>query len=338
MKRGVVFGLKCILALLPVLTLLVYTAVCPFGYMDEEYPSWRYTRDMERGRAKLPDRGATLILGDSRAMADLVPLLMGDETYNLAVGGATGIEMYHTLKRLIEEDRIPANVILMFAPFHYSYMDNFWTRSAYFHQLTFPEAVSVYLKGEKAKADFTEDGEHGLSELVSTYLYFPDTYMPALINSRFVMRKRVNEDSYQRISETRGHGLFGTENGSSELNYEANYTELKTDGDAVLLCDYMRKLLSLCADYGIQTLLVQAPMNEASYYNLSDDYVSQYSELIDSFREVYPEALLDPNIPCLPNALFGDASHLNERGAREYTEYFMKKYGEYLVNYSERQE
>ena len=324
------FCLKCILALFPVFILILYTALFPFGYMDEEYPAWRYTKDSGEGKTGVPDRGSTLILGDSRAMADMVPLAMDETVYNLAAGGATSIEMYYVLRSLLKRDIVPENVIIMFAPFHYSYIDNYWTRSTYFHQLSFREAVSVYREGKKEEAEFSDDGEHGLSELVSTYLNFPDTYMPALLNSRFTARISINEEAYGRLLSERGHGLFGTEEGSSDLNYEANYTELKKDGDAILLCAYLEKLLKLCEKNGIRTVLVQAPMNEASYEKLSADYVGQFSELIDSFREIYPEAVMDPEIPCFPNALFGDASHLNEEGAGRYTEVFMEKYGDYL--------
>ena len=316
------------LALLPVFALILYTAVLPFGYMDGEYPSWRYTKELQSGRVlKAGDAlDATLILGDSRAMADMVPALMGEQVYNLAVGGATGIEMYYTLKHYIGKEGVPENVIIMFAPFHYSYMDNFWTRSVYFHHLTLPEALTVYREGKLLGSKTVTDREKGVSSIISMSLRFPDSYMPAILNSRFIGRYRDNAESYAAICKDRGHGLFGKEDGSSDLNYEANYTEVDTDGDYGLLLLYMERLLDLCRENGIKTILIQPPMNEASFQRLNVDYVSQYKELIESLQASYPEAEIDSEIPCYSNALFGDSSHLNEKGAKIFTEEFMNEY------------
>ena len=324
------FFFKCILALMPVIVFIIYTAVLPFGYMDEEYPSWKYTKDIEAGRGKLSENEGpgdiTLILGDSRAMADLIPEDMDKGVYNLAVGGATGVEMYYTLKHYIENESVPENVIIMFAPFHYSYMDNFWTRSVYFHHLTLPEAIKVYSEGIRLDSNAVCERDKGLSSIISMYLCFPDSYMPAALNSGFIGRYQANRQAYEDISQSRGHGLFGTEEGSSELNYEANYTELDTGRDYGILKLYMERLLSLCRDNEIRTILVQPPMNEASYESLNDDYVSQFSGLIESFKELYPEAEISSEIPCYDNGFFGDASHLNEKGAIKYTKEFMNEY------------
>ena len=150
--------------------------------------------------------------------------------------------------------------------------------------------------------------------------------MPAALNSGFIGRYQANRQAYEDILQSRGHGLFGTEEGSSELNYEANYTELDTGRDYGILKLYMERLLSLCRDNEIRTILVQPPMNEASYESLNDDYVSQFSGLIESFKELYPEAEISSEIPCYDNGFFGDASHLNEKGAIKYTKEFMNEY------------
>ncbi len=323
------FLFKCLLALLPAIALILYTAFFPLCYMDEEYPSWKYTADKQKGRImgeKAESGGEVLILGDSRAMADLSPVYMGENFYNLAAGGATPIEMYYTLKDCLKSGGTPECVIIMFAPFHYSYIDNFWTRSVYFHHLSFLEAVKVLADGRKYSSQALNDGEHDLFDLVSLYLDLPGSYMPALINARFAGRYTINRKKYDDLIKERGHGLFGIEDGSSDLNYESNYESLDKEGDFRLLDNYMGKLLVLCRENGIRTILVQPPMNEASYYRLHADYISQYTDYIESMSELYPEAEIDPLIPCYKNELFGDSSHLNEAGSKEYTKEFMEKY------------
>ncbi len=313
-------------AALPVIAVVLYTAFCPFGYMDQEYPSWRYTKDFVRGKIDKEGQDDILILGDSRAMADLVPEYMGDNVYNLAVGGATAIEMYYALKHRIEEAGAPQSVIIVFAPFHYSYIDNFWTRSIYFHDLSFPEALKVYCEGRKYGSASVCDGEHGAFDVVSMYLDLPGSYMPALINSRFFGRYGANIESYDKICSERGHGLFGTDDGSSDLNYESNYTELNTEEDFMLLDIYLKRLLGLCEEYGIRTVVSQPPMNRASFDRLNDDYISQYADYLKSIEGSYPDVTIDTEILCYPNEFFGDSSHLNEKGAKRFTEEFMARY------------
>ncbi len=326
MKKNIVFFLKCMLAAAPVLMVVLYTAFCPFGYMDQEYPSWKYTKDFNKGRISREEDDEVIILGDSRAMADLVPRYMGDNVYNLAVGGATAIEMYYTLKQRIEEAGAPQSVVIMFAPFHYSYIDNFWTRSIYFHHFSFSEALTVWREGKEYVSPSVCDGEHGIFDIVSIYLDLPGSYMPALINSRFHGRYDENLEAYNNICYEKGHGLFGTEDGSSDRNYESNYTEFNTREDFKLLDLYIKRLLGLCEEYGIRTIVSQPPMNKASYERLNADYVSQYTKYIESMQNLYPDAVIDSQILCYPNEFFGDSSHLNEKGAQKFTEEFMARY------------
>ena len=205
-------------------------------------------------------------------------------------------------------------------------MDNFWTRTVYFHHLAPAEAIRVYFEGKRYGSKAICEREKGLSSIISMYLYFPDSYMPAVINSGFIGRYQVNSEAYEDLARSRGHGLFGTDYGSSDLNYEANYTGLDTERDYAILKLYMERLLTLCRDYKIRTILLQPPMNEASYKMLNDDYVSQYTGLIESLKDFYPEAEISSEIPCYDNGLFGDSSHLNKKGAIIFTEEFMNEY------------
>ncbi len=319
------FFLKCILALLPLAAVVSYTLLCPFGYMDEEYPSWRYTKMVQEGREKsVPDGTDTLILGDSRAMADIMPTLMGDGYVNLGIGGATSVEMYYTLKHYIENNGAPENVYIMFAPFHYSYMDNYRTRTMYFKHLSFTEAMDVYTQGVRVGAAAFEDLDR--SDIISMYAGLPDSYLPALINSRFVTRSLSNRSLYASLVRERGYGPYGEEDGSSDLNYESNYTKMERDGEHTLITVYFEKLLKLCTDNGIKTILLQAPMNTASYERLDPSYVREYTRYMQQIGNDNPDVVFEYEIPCYGNEYFGDSSHLNRKGARKYTEEIIDKY------------
>lgn len=316
------FVAKCILALLPVILVVLYTALVPYGYMDAEYPAWEYTKQVSMNKAPLSSDTNTLILGDSRAMADLIPLKFEKATVNLSVGGATSIEMYYTLKTYLENNETPENVIIMFAPFHYTIMDNFWTRTAYFNYLSIQDMNELFSYGESAGSETLMVSGYK-NDLLSYRLRFPDKYLPALINSKFHGRYSENSTTYSNISMNLGYGEFGTADGSSDLNYETTYDRMHTTGDAVLLDIYLNKLLALCEANEINTVFAIPPMNEASYNSLNPSYVEEITEYINELKLKYTGICFNNTIPVYDNKYFGDSSHLNFSGAEVFTEDFI---------------
>ncbi|MCR5421336.1 MAG: hypothetical protein K6E98_10030 [Lachnospiraceae bacterium] len=330
MKEMGRFILKCILALLPLVFLVGYICINPMGYMDEEFPSWYYTKQVEKGTEKFENISDTvLILGDSRAMADIVPTEMGENYVNLGMGGATSVEMYYTLKHFIENNGVPDRVFIMFAPFHYSYMDNFKTRTLYFHHLKFPEVLNIYNEARALNREGINTeafAKVDLPYIVSCYLRLPSVYLPALINSGGFGRYSENTDKYDQQVKMRGHGLYGVEDGCDELNYEANYTGMKKEGDHRIITVYFRKLMELCMENEIECVVLQTPMNEASYNALDKGYVSEYFSYINALAKETQGVYFEMEIPCYSNEYFGDASHLNEKGAYVYTQELIGKY------------
>lgn len=329
------FFLKCIFALFPILAVILYTALVPYGYMDIEYPAWKYTKDVASGKvpsalntSAVGDYTSfdTVILGDSRAMADLIPEYINASTshssVNLAVGGATSIEMYYTLNNLIKNGHTPENAIIMFAPFHYSVIDNFWERDAYFNYLSVSEMQELY---DYAKATGSEtllkDGYN--NDLLSYRFRFPDKYLPALMNAKFTGRYADNTSEYESVYTNLGYGEFGNADGCEYLNFETSYDRMHTTGDAVLLDVYMNRLLKLCSENGINTILAIPPMNEASYTVLIDSYVEDFDSYINDLKIKYPATMVDGDIPCYDNSFFGDSSHLNRKGAEIFTKEFV---------------
>ncbi len=265
-----------------------------------------------------------LILGDSRAKADIIPGMLGKDYVNLGVGGATPIEMYYTLSEYIEKNGSPREVYIMFAPFHYSYMDNYRTRTMYFKHLTFSQAMEVYSKGRSYGAKVFDDLDR--FDIISMYAGLPDSYLPALINARIAGRYDKNRALYEKLKEERGHALYGLDNGNDDINYEANYEHMNMEGEHLLITFYFDRLLKLCSSNGIKTTLLQPPMNRASFDALHDDYVREYRSYIRGMARDNPGIVFEDEIPCYDNSYFGDSSHLNEKGAVVYTREIMDKY------------
>lgn len=321
MKKSVgKFFLKCILATFPLVVLCLYTALFPFGYMDEEYPSWKYQKDM----AMTGPAYDTLILGDSTAKAGLIPNNLSSNVINLSMGGATPIEIYYTLERYLASHEAPENALIMFTPYHYSFLDNFWQRTMYFNYFDSRETLEVFRNAHTvSETAVLTDGY--FIDLMSYRLRLPNKYLPAMYNSGLIGRRTTNEAIYNEIASNRGQYYFGTADGCSDHNYESNYTALNLSPIVDL---YMRKLLDLCVENNIHVVLEQAPMNTASYSLLNENYVTEYTAYMELLQQDYPEIMIDTIIAHYEDAYFGDASHLNEKGAVRFTEEILTEYPE----------
>lgn len=312
MKKTLIrFFSKCILAVVPLVMLCLFTALFPFGYMDDEFPSWNYQKDMTLSGPSYD----TLILGDSTAKAGLIPSSLGDNVMNLSMGGATPIEIYYTLQRYLEYHDAPEHALIMFTPYHYSFLDNFWQRTMYFNYLDINEVVEVLSNAQRISEDAILIDSY-LLDTVSYRLRLPNKYLPAMYNSGFIGRLSSNEQIYSEIASNRGQYYFGTADGCSDHNYESNYTALNLSPMADL---YMHKLLNLCVENKIHVVLEQAPMNTASYDLLDDVYSEEYTAYMKLLSQEYPQIAIDTVIAHYEDAYFGDASHLNEKGAIKFT-------------------
>ena len=112
----------------------------------------------------------------------------------------------------------------------------------------------------------------------------------------------------------------------AEEMMEAADESLRESGDSQLIGIYMRKLIELCEQNGIRVVVLQAPMNKASFDTLQEGFVKGYALYMQSLSDLYPDITVEREIPCYENALFGDSSHLNETGALQYTEEIAQKY------------
>lgn len=320
------FG-KCILAASPAILLIVFTLLCPDCYLDEEYPSWRYTMNVVSGKAHVGVNYDTLILGDSGAMSSFAPeVLSGDDSVvNLAVGGGTSLEMYYFLKQYLECHEAPKNIVMMYAPFHYFNIDNYETRTMYFKAIPVKYLSDVYEMAEKCGKQEIY-GRDGVWGDISCRLGLPTKYLPAITAAKFVGRYKDNTSSYEKLLASRGYGTFGTLDGCDELSYECSYTAMEPGTDYYLVTLYINAIYMLCWEEGINLTIVQPALNEASYNQLNPNYKMQYEQYLEVLADKLPMVLVETKLRCYPNEYFGDVSHLNEKGAKLFSEEIKELY------------
>lgn len=321
------FVLKCILAASPAILLIAYTLLLPFCYMDEEYPSWKYSKDVAKGSKSVA--ATTLILGDSGAMSSFVPKQLSEGAVNMAVGGGTSIEMYYFLKEYLDNHDAPKSVVIMFAPFHYFNIDNYSTRTIYFKAIDKSDLKELYLNAGITMAEAVlYDGV--LMDEFSCRMGLPTKYLPAIKASRFVGRYKSNRSAYDELLATRGYGPFGELDGCDDLSYECSYKKIIKSGNSDILKLYLQKIFTLCDDNNISVLLVQPALNEPSYNAIDQNYVSGYEAYVEEIAGGYENVTYENKLRCYPSELFGDVSHLNKKGAVIFTAEIKEKYPDYF--------
>ena len=88
----------------------------------------------------------------------------------------------------------------------------------------------------------------------------------------------------------------------------------------------MRKLLQLCIDNDIPVQFVQTPINKLTYATASEhDYFPPYLEYLRSLSREF-NIDIETELKMYDISLFGDHLHVNEEGAKIYTNELKRKY------------
>ncbi|MCR5301953.1 MAG: hypothetical protein K6E49_05895 [Lachnospiraceae bacterium] len=312
------FCLKCILAALPAIALIAFTLLCPMCYMDEEYPSWRLEGEIADGKVFAGEDFDTVILGDSGAMSALIPEMFDGNCVNLALGGATSLEMYYYLDRYLSCHEAPETVIIMFAPFHYWNVDNYATRTVYFKAIPFNRIKEVYTNAFSCDSPSVWNDGPVNSEL-RPRCGLPSVYLPALKAARFTGRYDDNKRAYEELIRTKGWGSFGTAESCYDESYETSYKDLKVTGDTRILALYLQKIMRLCDEHDIHIRLIQPAVNNATFDNLNEHYYASYRNFIKEAATVSDDIEYETELRVYDGKYFSDSSHLNRKGAEKFT-------------------
>lgn len=315
---------KLIALILPFFILLpLYCSLFQSCYLDDEYAMYQQQKDCVSGKIDM-DKVRVLVLGDSRTKAGFKPTLLWEETYNIALGGATPIEGYYSLKEYLSNHESPETVVIAYAPMHYMDVDTLWTRSVYFHTLDKEDFRDLAKRAEQFEDTESILIENYETEYLMYQLYLPNKYATALKKSLFVMRRKKTEQKYDMMVGMKGYTTYGTEEQSGGINGEAKVSDFS---ESDIITWYLGEIFRLCEKNEIQVVLEQTPMNETSYAILTPEFKEHYRGYMYGLAQQYPEVLIYPDFYCYPNDCFGDADHLNSHGVEVFDEFLKKKYG-----------
>jgi hypothetical protein len=297
----------------------VWVATMPMAYMDPEYPSWR-AKQVLLDRC---DLGEILVLGDSRAAADILPTRLAVKATNLAVGGGEAIEAYAALTRALACPIAPKLVILSFDPGHFTQADLFWERSVRFGFLRASD-ISALRAASLATDDLTvyagrqADGLPMWLRDLEYRVRFPPLYFASLIRSAGVLRWGRNHHTLDATLAARGQYHFGTDAGSDAVALDGHLTEFR----ALPVLDlYFDRILALLASRGIEARFIPMPVNEATWQQIHPVVRSTFVDYLADYARRYPLFHVDQDItPHWPDRFFGDKyCHLNPEGAERFS-------------------
>lgn len=319
MNSKLKLALNFILISIPLIALCVLAYVLPMSYMTVEYVMW----DEEFENSENPYIDAdTLIIGDSRAKSSILPALFHEDTYNIAIGGATPIEMYYAVENYIEHNGAPKNAVVCFAPYHFCDIDN-WDQTLYFNFLSADEIAEAYAMGLSSKDPIvTKKGR--IPDMISYRLRLPSRYLAQMYESKFIGRKEANREKFDSIRGDLGYCEFGSADGDDGETYEVRH---ETFDYSELVVYYYEKLVAMLDENGVNVLIAQPPINQASADALHKEFSDGFTSYMKYVASRYPDMDVIPEIPVYPNSLFGDSIHVNRHGAEVFTEE-LKKYTE----------
>jgi len=245
------------------------------AFFDISYAGWRAKMDF----AKTLPKDNVVILGDSRAVAGLVPSVLGPSVYNLALAGCTSIEAAKWAHDLTASATPPRAVILSFTPVNLMATKSFWETTAKCGFLTRQEIETVWERARQFNGrEYWPEGESyarrsslagpkspGDIEIrMKADLYaedFPPCYFSALWGGRIIRRLNINRKFYHETYAARGYYPFGTADECAEAGLEAQTPSFQP----VKLFDlYLRESLALFEGSNIPVYFVSAPVNAAT--------------------------------------------------------------------------
>lgn len=285
-------------------------------YNRSDNTRWYYLKQVLDGNIKT-EKADVIFLGESRVNAG-IDFKQIPNCYSLAYGGTSSIENYFILKKYVEKHSKPKTVFYSVSPrflkeifsfYHYAVRNDIFTSEDINEILeTYNQIETDSILGSNIKWRFY------LYKLNWFNYYQTDVYY----SYGFASYKK-NKQMIEQMNSMKGGRIHpGLKNISSELNEETRYKNFKP---SPVLDRYFKKVFEFCRRNDINIIFDFMPMNESSIKKLKPEFISDYKKYIQSVSDIYPEFTISDTLYSFPDSLFGDASHLNNKGQKRYTEY-----------------
>ena len=304
--------------------------VHPLNYLDGE-AAWYYENNEFSKNHKEYVR--ILIIGDSVAKAGFHPKYLDENSYNFALGGASPMEEYIYLREYLKRHEAPKVILCGFLPEHLVDCSTFWVRSVYFHRISYDSACEVILDAKNFKNTGVLNVKDWEAELGQYIMRSPRKYGMAVLKTLrdialpVKSRSEVNREIYNLVKLDKGHCYFGRK---IEWNRPNQYAEWKHFNGSDMMVEYLYRLIDLCISQDIKFIYCAMPMNNSTYDVLKQDFKTEYLQFLSNLQEKYPDIIVETYLRSFDNDCFGDATHLNEKGSKLFSNIIRAKYIGYL--------
>ncbi len=287
------------------------------GYLPSEYASWQGRHALLAGCKLAP----TLMLGDSRAAAGLLPSTIGGST-NLALGGGTPLEMYYISEHALKCPGAVQQVIVSISPEQAMNSRFFWERTGLYGVLSFDELEEVRHRS-RALSDasvFDRPKFADLDAVIGNALHsvdFPSYDTSYILRHGAVGRLRENTEIMRETLAAHGQHFYGSENGCDDIADDAQLTRFVSSS---LLEEYFDRMLDAYKAHDVPVFFTAVPMNDATYRSMQPNVVKGFQAFIDKLAAAHPNfKVVGPAVARLDDRYFGDSTHLNAKGAELFS-------------------
>jgi hypothetical protein len=296
----------------------LYVATMPMAFLSRDYPLSIAKRTLiDECRA-----GSVAVFGDSRTLAGTIPSAMPIPVTNLAQSGSSPIETYFAARRALRCETAPKLVVIAHGPLKFSSDSDYWASFVRNGVLNYADMREVdhnaALLHDKGIQDLIPGDQMRpfLRELLYS-IRFPAFYFDSLVNGFVAARWQHNRNALRENLQSSGHALFGTASGSSEVAVEGSDVTFRA---SPLIDWYFSRTLEMLTERGIPVIVVSMPINHATYTRMPAELSDHFGSYLRGKAKQFPGLhVVGPTIPCWPDEFFGDAWHLNARGAELYS-------------------
>jgi len=272
-----------------------------------------------------------LIIGDSRAVAGVSARTIaaaGIDVEKFAIGGAGIFSGWAVLDRLIDCGVRPKEVVMAYGTVHVLEPGGLMQRTTNFDMLKGPRASYAYSKASEWEDSLSRRITYKAISYLGTQASLVDLVLlrPALKNVLekppvAISNHAVNEEERANYLARRGDRFYGTANGTSELPEEGEYEPDR----AVPRMNHeaTAAVAALAKEHGFGLSFYLLPVSETTMAKVP----GRLFDTVEAFRKDTERMGMRSlnRVWTLPDADFGDPSHVNATGREKVTEDFLAK-------------
>lgn len=298
-----------------------YIVFFPMAYLDRNYP-------LAIAKAQLTaacPANDIAVFGDSRTVAAIMPQEMQLRVTNLGYPGASPVEDYFLVQRLLRCPTPPRLVVLAQSAALYVGPHAFWDIFAHIGILNEAELAQVQAEGNRLHDDELYRMPHptGVPYALLPELFgmkFPPLYFSSLLGGYGFARGHFNQVMLQQIKTASGQTLFGNVQGSDDLSDEAHMADWSV---TPLTNEYLLRTLALLRSHHVPVALITMPVNDATCKVMPAQLQIRLAAYLKNITQNDPNVLMaNAQITCWPDRDFTDNAHFNQEGAVAYSKVF----------------